>query len=839
MASDKLFNFLIYENGKLVYSKFNFNFDLYSKDVNMVGSSKVDIFGNFIKRNESTLDKPTTLKPELKKYFNPITSLIQNYVSKYGVIHSVWLNYIGINYSVKFFEDNQFSLYPYEDILRIQDFIHTNNNQYSFTKYNFDFNSYAADFNIPENKLVVFTDFIYRNYKLSGSITHQGTVNYNITDGYVVLPEFQKYFFPIDLSIVDYLTTYSVTSHNSLSGRSLDSIDFSQYPAKNFDLPDFSLDKAKEHFLTYGQFEYRTLVFKENTTKAIQRARRNVCSVFLKTKIDSPLATGFLYADTDNNYYLITTYHLIEKFRDQRYLYAIFENDDTNNFAAQFRIIGYDTITDIMMAIYDPELNYNQLFNVDFSKQELLKINYSYRQTAGEKLYFIGNTGFNDNLSTVETVVMNENYSGGFMIGNSVETMPSSILLQFSANHGSSGAPVIKGDPNGSEPMEIVGMLIGALKEADSTLIAIDNYILLNVIYVIIQRWKLLLSIQAENNTNITDANSINRIDDFIKNGYPKSWLGISNQYNHPVLAATYKELSNLNYIGGLLVTNFIIGFNFRDEKFVYTSRELVDRNVVKTDGPLINTDMYKRFITNGSVPIVIKAITYYDKITNEMTKLIVGKFGQQQPYSKFVYSQQYISLFPSNNTGSNYYNIYNSEFAPIIIEYFYYDGMNWQSDTEAIGDNSSDWYVDYTDNIGNIYHQHKFEYPLILLPYFKEYSISKYALDNYSVDPRGMSRRSLDQYGMSEIPYIYRRSLDQYGMSELPYRPKTLDKYGMSEMPYISRRSLDQYGMADIPYFVKKSMNQKLINQLRKRKGLNEKSEFIPGDISGTFSDI
>ena len=357
---------------------------------------------------------------------------------------------------------------------------------------------------------------------------------------------------------------------------------------------------------------------------------------------------------------------------------------------------------------------------------------------------------------------MNENYSGGFMISNSVETIPSSILLQFNTNPGSSGAPVLKGNPDGNIPMEIVGMLIGSLKEAESTLIAIDNYILLNVIYSIIQRWKLL-SVQIQTLTTITDANNINRIDDFIKNGYPKSWLGISNQYNHPILASTYKELSNLKYIGGLLITNFIIGFNYRDEKFVYSSRELINKNVVKIDGPLINTTMYKRFITNGNIPIVIKSIIYYDGISDEMVKLFVGKFGTQQPYSKFVYAQQYITMVPSNNTGKKYYNIFNFEFAPIIINYYYYDGMRWKEDSESIGGDSEEWYVDYTDNVGNIYHQHKFEYPLILLPYFKEYSISKYAIQPLSNNSLNKKNKFIRQmYGESV------NMTDNYTFSEL-----------------------------------------------------------------------
>jgi hypothetical protein len=244
---------------------------------------------------------------------------------------------------------------------------------------------------------------------------------------------------------------------------------------------------------------------------------------------------------------------------------------------------------------------------------------------------------------------------------------------------------------------------------------------------------------------------------------------------------------------------------------------------------------MYKRFITNGNVPIVIKSITYYDRISNEMSKLTVGKFGQQQPYSKFVYAQQYITLMPSNNTGANYYNIYNLEFAPIIIDYYYYDGMNWQEDTESIGDNTDSWYVNYTDNIGNIYHQHKFEYPLILLPYFKEYSISKYAIDKYA----------LDKMGMDAIPYMpgmSKKSLDQMGMDAIPYMPggtgkKSLNQMGMSEMP-VMFRSLNQMGMSEMPVMFR-AISQKMLERYGISKKRNKKSEWIPGNISGSFSDV
>jgi hypothetical protein len=183
--------------------------------------------------------------------------------------------------------------------------------------------------------------------------------------------------------------------------------------------------------------------------------------------------------------------------------------------------------------------------------------------------------------------------------------------------------------------------------------------------------------------------------------------------------------LANLSYVGGILITNFIIGFNVRDEIFVYSSNDLVDRNVIKFDGPLLDSKIYSRFIANGNVPIVIKSISYFDSINSTFQKINVGKFGNQRPYSNYVYGQSYIATYSFPST---YYNSLKFEYGPITIDYYYYDGELWRFDTEKIGGNTESWYVTYEDNAGNKYYQHKFEYPQILIPYVHDYSISKYS---------------------------------------------------------------------------------------------------------------
>lgn len=719
MASDKLFNFLIYENGNIVYSKYNFDFNQYANDVNMNNATKIEIFGNFIKRNETDYFNKLTLNPIFKKYFKPMTQQIQTYIKKWGIIHSVWLNYVGMSQSIEYYEQNQFDLIEYDPVILIQDFLYSESYIYTYTKYNFNFDKYSSDFNIPDNKLVIFTDFIFRNYKLSIDPKYLDTPYYNLIDGYIVLPEFKKYCIPFLQTMRDYISTVAPMSNNLLSDRIMSNIDFSKYSLYNQDLPEMTIDQAKEHFIYNGQFQMVKLTYFTKTLKPIEKARKNVCTVYLNNRIDTPVATGFLYKKTQNNY-LVTVYHTIKAYPDQRYIYAIFENDADNNFAAQFRIIGYDIITDILIAIYDPILNFNGLYKPDFSKQEYLEIDYSHKPLVGSSVTIIGNSGLSDNLTTINANIMNHNYSGGFDIDGSAETLPDSLLLQCIGNIGMSGSPVLVNKTN-TNSMQIIGIVLGALSEIDSSVIAVNNYIVINVIRSIIQRWELL---------QITGVTGINKIDDFIKNGYPKSWLGIINQYYHPVLANTYKELSNFKYIGGLVITNFIVGYNFRDGKYVYTTRDLVDLNVIKLDGPLLNTKIFNRFISSGNVPIVIKSIRYYDTLLNEPTIAKIGKYGDQVSYSRYVYGNHYTSLNQLSNT--NYYNLYTMRFMPITIEYFYYDGKNWQPESEVVGSDGtntdSDWYVDYTDNIGNVYHQHKFEYPLILLPYFEDYSINKYS---------------------------------------------------------------------------------------------------------------
>jgi hypothetical protein len=726
------YNFLVYDtNTKILkYSKYNFDFVTYHNDNPLLSIDKNIMFAHFWQENNYSYIQPFEVYSKFEKYFTPMTDKIRNYVSKYGNIHSNFLAHISPNISYANLIQNQFDLIEYaeSDYRRIQDFLYTVNTNYTYTKYNFDFDTYSVDFKIFDNKLVIFTDFIIRNYNTSGVIVGSGGTGFN----YI----FDKYF-KKNINMEEYLFSSSINSILNYSDKNYYNIDFVAYYNKNLDIPrNLQPSDIIEHYLRFGQFEInRPINFIQPNKISISLTRSATCSVFLKNKSDSPLAVGFLYNyPNDNNYYLVTVYHLIKHYRDQRYVYGIFENNNTCDII-QFKIIGYDLVTDILVAIYDHTLNFNIVNNINITLYSQISINYNYKALVSETVSMIGNIGFDDNLSYIDGKIINTRYSGGFNIGSSVDTIPESILIQGYGVSGMSGSPVLKGDPLGSNIMDCIGMVVGGLKTSQQITIAIDGYLLGNIVQTMIHNWNLYIV-----QLNITNQESI---DNFVKNGFPKTWLGITNQYNHPISSKIYKELSNLSYVGGLLITNFIIGFNVRDEKFVFSSNDLVDRNVIKFQGPLLKTTLYNRFITNGGVPILITHIRYFDCVSSSYVELNVGKFGSQNSYSDYVYGNTAIASY---ELPGKYYNPLRYEFGPIRILYYYYNGTEWIQDSEQIGGNTSDWYTTYTDNADNKYYQHLFEFPQILIPYIHDYSIAKYS-QNSGINSYGFGG-SLNKYG-------------------------------------------------------------------------------------------
>ena len=137
---------------KLLYTKYNFNFELYKNDFNLnfLVTDKLNIFIDFLIRNKSSFDKPYSVDAALTKYFFTITPEIVNYMNKYGfTIHP---NYINVKAPITYIESNvlinaQFDIINYDDTqIRILQDYYWNVDGRLDTKWNFDFNQYSNDF---------------------------------------------------------------------------------------------------------------------------------------------------------------------------------------------------------------------------------------------------------------------------------------------------------------------------------------------------------------------------------------------------------------------------------------------------------------------------------------------------------------------------------------------------------------------------------------------------------------------------------------------------------------------------------------------------------------------
>ena len=71
--------------------------------------------------------------------------------------------------------------------------------------------------------------------------------------------------------------------------------------------------------------------------------------------------------------------------------------------------------------------------------------------------------------------------------------------------------------------------------------------------------------------------------------------------YNDPInIRSKNSSLINLKYNGGLVITKFILGFDYVERKFIYETDSLVKASVIPIDGPLLNSRMYSRFIESN-----------------------------------------------------------------------------------------------------------------------------------------------------------------------------------------------------------------------------------------------
>jgi hypothetical protein len=715
------FNFIQFDTEtKLpIYTRYNFDFVKYQIAKNLT-DTKYDlnsefgkwwIFDAFWTEGGFTYDKKVIVPEYLTQYFFPITQTIIDYIDAYAyVAHFGYLANIPTDTLLpdRYLVANQFNLIYFNDdqIRKLQDYYYDDaNNIYS--KYNFDFLSYSNDFGIYGHKLLILTHFVIACTMLSGVVS--GSATYGLPDG------FKKYFIQMDNKILtNYLSNYGVSSVFNNTYKNLGNIDFAKYLELNQDIPqNLSLDDTKNHYLYWGQFEQRIIPFIQQELSIADNLTKSVGIVHSSKKLGS----AFLYKSNiyPDKLFLVTCYHTL---KDDSNLYCIFcdfeirnENNYMSNVSVtlEFRVIGYDRISDVLVAWYDPTLSYNILKNFDISKFTPLTIdNFAASNLSrGDNIVTLGMIGVDDILDPTYGKIVNSDYSGAH---GEIERNPS-YLLQCNTAPGSSGSPIFFTDSAYTQSYKLIGMLTAALSNHTQYTIGINGFVLNNIVIVMIYRY-FQYSKLYENN--------IIALNNLVKDGFPSTWLGIDAEYWNPRSDAKIPQLVNLPYTGGVIIKNFIVGYNFKTNERVYSPKFLNMHEVFEIKGPLLNTKLYKRFVDSGNVPLVLVSASYFDSCYSSNIKRYFGKFSNQEALSYLYFGYEPTGSYLNDK---QYLNPVRFEYPNLTLEYYYYDGEKWIFDSEIIGGNDlNNNYVVYTDINGNKYLQHKFQFPAILLDYVETF---------------------------------------------------------------------------------------------------------------------
>jgi len=708
-------NFSIFDpiTKKLLYSKYSFNFDLFYNDFpdNNIEIWKPGVFRQFLEMNPIDYNSKTTIKPEFIKYFKPITQEMINYNNKYGY-------YCHYNSRFTYFPDifidtvtlcnQQFDMIQYKnyEINIIQDFIMEFDNK-MYTKWNFDFSNYSNDFNIYGSKLLIFTDFINRIIHLEDSYIPGFPDNFG-PFGYILHEQFKKYFFDIP-DLKNYIINNGIISMNKSIRKNIFNIDFISYGKINSELSYLkdNIPQLQNHFNTYGQFELKQIPLFPEILSEINKKKTAIGTVYTP----SGICTGFLCSSwpfDDLNIFLVTCFHIVDKLDDFNTIKATFQSD-TQNVTAEFVMCSHDIYTDIWVGRFNAYLPYNLSRKVSLYEFEKIIFNDNYKLNVGDSISTFGNIGLSDNITYLSGKVMDPTYSGSFKSTNTL-SIPDTILMDMYLTPGCSGSPIFVQDLSNNK-LVCVGMINGSLTNQTQYSTGINVNTLAAFFRINIMKLSPV-KISALNQTNIYLST---------RNNF-KKWLGIIYSYYHPQLSINKNPiLFGLNWVGGLIVENFITGFNFVNEKFITNYRDLTKQNIIQIETPLLSTQMYYNFINNAKIPLVIKSATFYDGINLEYKKFTFGKFNNQDSYSKFIYGcvSSYEIFNPNSDSLSPTLGIYND----ITLEYYYFNGVEWILETEIISGNGPEKYNNYNLKISGLsYTQHTLEYPEFLFAYDKPY---------------------------------------------------------------------------------------------------------------------
>ena len=763
------------DDQKLLYCKYNFDFDLYISEKS-IGSdlSKNEVFNLFLDENETDILVSFSVKSELEKYFFPITEFIQKYFDYVNyVIGDFEYSPSGVpSFNKVLVMENEFN-YGYEYLIYNTDYLYQfvfteSETNLIFSKYNFNFELYSQDFRVygtesfvpfPDTvygtKIVVFSDFIFRYATIQKLL-------YPEVKGYTDIPEmFRKYFYLDDESQVNlkvHLDKYSIFSTYTSVQQSFPNLNPQSYRIMLSEKYGIILDElffVPYYYGFYGQFQQDEIVFGATGDPIINQLKYPTCSVITDDKFGSGMI--YLWENApDSEYYrngriiLITTYHLISESNKDTLFANCYYNDNTN-LKLMFRIIGYDKNMDICIAMYDETLDYNQTYFPEDLYQInntilpfcLIEIRTNVIQSDGANVYIVGNPQLMDVSKLLIGRLINPNYSGTFT-DQFILAAPTTIMTDIEITSGFSGSPIYSAVysyfDDGSLPIISdvvwVGMVNAMTGENNQFSIGISGPLFNNAI-------QNGLTNYADNIRNKPDLDK-RLIQLLSQDLLTKKWLGAVCTYFNPVVALNYNSaFRTFSYNGGVIIHKFILGFDTINGVFLYDYEDLGTNGVIRLNTPLLGTQLYQKYLYSNKTPIVIKSMAFFDKVRKVYDNFNFGKYSSQVSFDTFTYCLSQEAEVPISG---DYVNKYINRYAPITITYYFFNGKFWVLESEVFGGNDDSWYEEYTDNSGYKFLQHRFEYPKSLLQYLQPFANTSepYLSEDMPSDSQLVSKYSL-----------------------------------------------------------------------------------------------
>jgi hypothetical protein len=190
--------------------------------------------------------------------------------------------------------------------------------------------------------------------------------------------------------------------------------------------------------------------------------------------------------------------------------------------------------------------------------------------------------------------------------------------------------------------------------------------------------------------------------------------LGAIFTYFHPLVALKYNSaFRTFSYNGGVIIHKFILGFDTINGVFLYDYEDLGTNGVIRLNTPLLGTQMYQKYLYSNKTPIIIKSMSFFDKVNRDYNNFNFGKYSKQVSFDRFTYGLAEEAQVP---VSSEYVNKYKNRYSPIPITYYWFNGEFWVLESEVFGGNDDSWYEEYIDNSGYKFLQHRLEYPSTLV---------------------------------------------------------------------------------------------------------------------------